>query len=442
MRKLWKSAGPYVWRHKQGLALGIGSLLMKDIFGAALPLVIRSGVDSLTTGFQVSKILNFAGLIVGVSLAKGLFQYWMRVILIGLSRDVEYDLRNDLFAHLVGLSSNFYSRYRTGDIMARATNDLNAVRMMLGPGIMYWSETWITAVLAIAVMLSVDWQLTLMALLPAPAVSVVVILFGRRIHDRFQSIQKMFADISSRVQENLSGARVVRAYAQEQAELTQFEHLNQDYIAQNLRLAMLSGLFMPLLQALIGLTFLIVLWAGGYRLLTHHITLGSFVMFNTYMGLLIWPMIALGWVVNLMQRGIASWDRLMELMEERPAITAPVDRAVHRANRNGARGAGIEFRNVEMRYPTGAALDGVNLKIKAGETVAIVGHTGSGKSTLVSLIPRLMDPTGGEVRVDGADATITTPRNCGGRSGSCRRRHSCSARRWLRTSLGECRTRH
>ena len=416
MRKLARGVGPYLWRYRGSVALGMGALLIKDILGAALPLAIRSGVDSLTSGFSMQTVYRFSALLVGLSLFKGIFQYWMRVILIRISRDIEYDLRNELFAHLVRLSSGFYARYRTGDLMARATNDLNAVRMMLGPGIMYSIETFITAVLAIAVMLSVDWRLTLMALLPAPVVTLVVIHFGSRIHDRFEAIQGMFSDISSRVQENLSGVRVIRAYAQEKPEMRKFELLNQDYIEQNIKLARLSGLFNPLLQALIGLTFLIVLWAGGYRLLSHSITLGSFVMFNTYMGLLIWPMIALGWVVNLMQRGKASWDRIMELMHERPSIAAR-DRSMTLGDRHRP-GADIEFRGVSVQYAaagtngssSGAfALKNVNLAIPAGATIAVVGHTGSGKSTLVNLIPRLIDPTAGAVLLDGIDLRDLDP---------------------------------
>src|SRR5713226_5015115 len=284
---------------------------------------MRSGVDSLTRGFRIQIVFEFAALLVGLSLVKGLFQYWMRVILIGISRDVEFDLRNDLFSHLVTLSSDFYAKYRTGDIMARSTNDLNAVRMMLGPGIMYWTETMFTAVLSIGVMLSVNWQLTLICLVPAPLVSLVVVVFGRRIHDRFEAIQKMFSDISSRVQENLSGVRVIRAYVQERAELARFEELNRDYIRENLRLARISGLFNPLLQALVGTAFLLVLWMGGLRLAAHKISLGSFVMFNTYMGMLVWPMIAMGWVANLMERGQASLGRVRALLEERPRIAAP-----------------------------------------------------------------------------------------------------------------------
>ena len=406
MRSLIKTAGPYLWRYRRGLGLGMGALVIKDLLAVTLPLVIRSGVDSLTRGFRIGLVFEFAGLLVVLSLIKGIFQYWMRVILIGISRDVEYDLRNDLFSHLVTLSSDFYARFRTGDIMARATNDLNAVRMMLGPGIMYWTETMFTAILTVAVMLSVDWRLTLISLIPAPLVSLVVILFGQRIHHRFEIIQKMFSDISSRVQENLSGVRVIRAYAQESAEMRKFETLNQDYIAQNIRLARLSALFMPLLQALVGLSFLIVLVAGGYRLLEHRISLGSFVMFNTFMGMLVWPMIALGWVVNLMQRGTASWKRIMEIMGERPSIAK---RQLAQAPRQGQAAGELRFDNVEVRYPTGAALRKVDLQIPAGSTVAIVGHTGSGKSTLVSLIARLIDPTRGAVYLDGADLRDLDP---------------------------------
>ncbi len=406
MRETIKTAGPYLWRHRGGLALGMGALIARDILHASLPLVIRSGIDSLTHGFRISLVFEFAALLIAVSAVKGVFQYWMRVILIGISRDIEFELRNDLFAHLVRLSSDFYAKYRTGDVMARSTNDLNAVRMMLGPGLMYWTETMFLSLFTIAVMLVTDWRLTLICLIPAPIISVVVILFGSRIHDRFESIQKMFSDISSRVQENLSGVRVIRAYAQEQPEIRKFELLNQDYVHENIRLARLSALFMPLLQALIGAGFLVVLFAGGYRLLEHRISLGSFVMFNTYMGMLVWPMIALGWVVNLMQRGTASWGRIMELMREQPSIAAP-ESALGR-ERPEAEGA-LQFSGVAVEYPAGDALRNIDLEIPAGSTVALVGHTGSGKSTLVSLIPRLIDPTRGAVFLDGVNVRDFDP---------------------------------
>src|SRR5580698_7384267 len=403
-KAMLKSAWPYLWKYRRAMALGMGALLVNDLMKAALPLAIRSGVDSLMKGFRLSLVFEFAGLVVLLSVIKGLFQYWMRVILIGLSRDIEFDLRNDLFSHIVTLSQDFYAKYRTGDIMARATNDLNAVRMMLGPGIMYFTETFFTALFLIGVMLKVGWRLTLFCLIPAPLISAAVILFGRRIHSRFETIQKMFSDISSRVQENLSGVRVIRAYVQEEPEIRKFELLNQDYVAQNIGLARLSALFMPLLQALIGIGFLIVLLGGGYQLLNHRISIGSFVMFNTYMGMLVWPMIALGWVVNLMQRGSASLGRINQILAEKASIGPP-------ANPTGlANVAGeIEFRAVTMSYGSGPVLDAVNLRIRAGETVAVVGHTGSGKSTLVSLAPRLMDPTGGAVLLDGVDLRELDP---------------------------------
>ncbi len=396
---------PYLRRYRAGMALGIGSLLMKDVLAAALPIVIKYGVDSLTKGFSLRIVLQLAGLLIGISLLKGLFQYWMRTILIGISRDIEFDLRNTLFRHLVELSQDFYSRYRTGDIMARSTNDLNAVRMMLGPGIMYWSETFIMLILAVAVMARTDLYLTLISLSPAPFVSVAVILFGRRIHTRFEHIQSMFSDISSRVQENLSGVRVIRAYAQEQAEVEQFEVLNREYIRENIGLARIQGLFMPLLQGLIGITFLLVLWAGGRQLMAGHLSLGSFVMFNTFMGMLIWPMIAFGWVVNLMQRGTASLDRINEMLHQRPSIASPVEGEVNPAEVADD----LRFRRVGMVFGERPALTNIDLTIPSGQTVAVVGHTGSGKTTLVNLIARLLDPTSGSVEMGGVNLRRFSP---------------------------------
>lgn len=406
MRRTIARIWPYMWRYKSKLLLGMGALVTKDLAQAVQPLVLGYGIDTLTHQFTVATVFWFAVALIGLSAFKGFFQYWMRVILIGMSRDVEYDIRNDLFARLISLSPGFYSRYRTGDIMARATNDLGAVRMMLGPGVMYWTETMLTFILAIAVMVTVDLPLTLASLLPAPLVSLAVVYFGSMIHRRFEQIQRMFADISSRVQENFAGVRVVRAYVQEKAELAEFERLNRDYIRENISLARASGMFMPLLQALVGLSFLAVLWVGGYRLLDGRISLGNFVMFYMYVGMLVWPMIALGWVINLMQRGHASMERIAELMDERPSIDAPPNPI-----RPGELRGEIEFRGVDVAFERAHALSGVDLRIPAGSTVAIVGHTGSGKSTLVNLIPRLLDVTDGEVLVDGVDVRQYDPRD-------------------------------
>ena len=396
---------PHLRRYRRAYAVGFGALAAKDIFGAAIPLAMRAAVDSLTADRSLRLLFEFCGLLVGLSLAKGVFQYWMRVILIGISRDIEYDLRNDLFSRLVTLDAGFYGRMRTGDILARATNDMNAVRMMLGPGVMYWFETSLTLVLSVSVMLWVDWRLTLVALIPAPFVSLAVLVFGRKIHDRFESIQTMFSDISSRVQENLSGVRVVRAYVQERSELAHFETLNRGYIGENLRLAKISGLFNPLLTTLVGFSFLLVLWFGGLRLAAHKISLGGFVMFSTYMGMLVWPLIAMGWVANLMERGRASLGRVRGLLEERPKIAAPEK---PRAIPTPFRGE-IEFLNASVHYGERAALENVTMRIPAGRTVAIVGHTGSGKSTLAHLVPRLVDPSDGLVTLDGIDLREFSP---------------------------------
>ncbi len=403
---MWEALGTirkYLWAYRGGMARGLACLILKDLAQAAQPLLIGAAVDALTSG-GTRLFLRYAGFLVGLSIFKGIFQYWMRVIIIGISRDIEYDLRNDLFAHLVSLSPDFYQRTRTGDLMARATNDLNAVRMMLGPGIMYWADNTFLFALAIAVMLSKDWRLAIFSILPAPAVSLAVIYFGRRIHDRFERIQAMFSDISSRVQENLSGVRMVRAFAQERAELRRFEELNKQYIEQNLGLVKLQGVFQPLLEALIGFTFLVVLWVGGRQVLVGRISVGGFVMFNTYMGMLVWPMIAFGWVINLTQRGSASLGRINQLLRERPSIGAPAQpRRMDRVRGD------IELRGISVEYGATRALDNIDLRIPAGATVAVVGHTGSGKSTLVGLIPRLFDPTGGAVLVDGNDLRSLDP---------------------------------
>jgi ATP-binding cassette subfamily B protein len=392
-------------KYRRDYAFGFGALTAKDILGAAIPLTMRAAVDSLTTKGSLRLMFAFCGLLIMISIVKGVFQYWMRLTLIGISRDIEYDIRNDLFASLVRLDASFYSRMRTGDILARATNDMNAVRMMLGPGVMYWFETSLTLVLSVSVMLWVDWPLTLVALIPAPFVSLAVLVFGRRIHDRFEAIQTMFSDISSRVQENLSGVRVVRAYVQERAELDHFETLNQGYIGENLRLAKISGLFNPLLTTLVGFSFLLVLWFGGTRLAAHKISLGSFVMFNTYMGTLVWPLIAMGWVANLMERGRASLGRVRGLLEELPKITAPDHPLPIPSPLRGE----IDIVNASVVYGDRAALENVTMRIPAGETVAIVGHTGSGKSTLAHLVPRLLDPSEGKVTLDGIDLREFSP---------------------------------
>jgi ATP-binding cassette subfamily B protein len=406
MRDAFGFLAPYFRRYRRDAFIGAFALAAKDVFAAAMPFFLGRGVDAARSGsFDLRMILWFAAAIVGFAALKGVFQYWMRVILIGISRDIEVDLRNDFFRHLTTLSSDFYARTRTGDIMARATNDLNAVRMMLGPGVMYSLETGLTFLIVTTIMSCSDWRLTLAALLPAPLISLAVSYFGHMIHTRFERIQSVFSDISSRVQESVAGVRVVRAYVQEEADFASFEKLNSEFVSQNIRLARLSGAFMPMLQALIGLTMLMVLWAGGWRLLSGHITLGQFVMFNTYMAMLAWPMIAFGWVVNLVQRGTASLARIRAVLAEVPTISEPSSPSPVPEPLRGE----IEFQSVSVDYGKGRVLDGVSLRITAGATVAIVGLTGSGKTTLVHLIPRLTDPSEGSVLIDGIDVREFSP---------------------------------
>jgi ATP-binding cassette, subfamily B, multidrug efflux pump len=399
LRDSFRILRPRLRRHARPMLFGTAALLMKVMLHVSLPVLIKEAIDALTGGQVLETVYWIAGAIVAISLAKGVFQYWMRFLLIGVSRDVEFDLRNDIYRQLSGLDHNFYSRYRTGDIMARATNDLAAVRAMLGPGFMYWIETMVTAVLSIGVMLAFDWRLTLLALLPIPLGTLAVFYFGRRIHKQFIQVQKLYSAISSQVQESLSGLRIVRAFAREEYEIAKFDALNRDYIRESLSLTMISGLFMPLLQALINLIFLIVLWGGGYRILGGHMGLGDFVMFYSYLGMLVWPMIAFGWVMNLTERGRASLGRIQEILTERPSIASPPD-----AVRLPAEGPwDIEFDHVSVEWPSGYALRDLSLRIPASKTVAIVGHTGSGKTTLVNLIARMIDPTGGVVRIGGID---------------------------------------
>lgn len=395
---------PYAKRYKRAFFTGFGCLVLKNGAGVCAPLVLRNGVNALTRGESGRLIALLALLLLAVCVLKGIFQYFTRLVLVGVSRDIEYDLRNDLFGNLVKLPPEYFAGQRTGDIMARATNDLNAVRMMLGPGVMYLSETTLTTLFAVAIMVGIDWRLTTMALLPAPLVSFAVVYFGQRIHERFERIQGMFSDISSRVQENLAGVRIVRAFAQEQAEIGKFESLNREYIRQNLRLVRLQGIFEPLLELLIGFTFLAVLWAGGAQVMQHRLSLGEFVMFNTYMGMLVWPMIALGWVVNLIQRGTASLGRIVEVLHQEPSIAAPLQ-----PNRPAEIRGNIRFENVTVQFGNATALRDVSFEIEAGQTVAMVGHTGSGKSTAASLIPRLLDVSAGRVLLDGIDVREYDP---------------------------------
>jgi ATP-binding cassette subfamily B protein len=384
------------------------------------PKVLGSASDALLGNVTRNKLLLYSGLLLAIAVGKGIFQFLTRWIMIGISRDIEFDLRNDLFARLERLSYSYYQRNRTGDIMARATNDLSAVRNLLGPAIMYTANTIVLMAGALAFMISISPRLTLYTFLPLPVASILIQYFGRRIHDRFERIQAMFSEISARAQENFSGARLIRAYVQEEAEIRAFEAENQEYIRRSLKLVRLMGMLWPTLELMLGCAVVLVLWLGGREVLTGQFTLtrvtnlvgtypgitttlkldgsmsvGQFVSFSTYMMQLTWPIIALGWVINIFQRGTASLIRINEIMQEQPEIQdAPTAQA---REINGE----IEFRDLNFGYDGKPVLRDVNLRVPAGSSLAIVGPTGSGKTTLVNLIPRVYDADPGMVLVDG-----------------------------------------
>jgi ATP-binding cassette, subfamily B, multidrug efflux pump len=391
---------PYLKKYRLSFAVGMICVLCNNGIWILFPQVIRRAVDDLHLGVTRHKLWIYALLLLAVAAVKGIFQFLTRWIMIGISREIEFDLRNDLFRHLESLSYSYYQRTRTGDIMARATNDLNAVRMLLGPAIMYSANTIVFTAGALAFMLSISPRLTLYAFLPLPFVSVVVQYFGRRIHERFERIQAMFSEISARAQENFSGARVVRAYVQEEPEIAAFETSNKEYIARSLKLVRLMGMLWPTLETMLGFAIVLVLWLGGREVLYGRITVGGFVAFNTYMVQLTWPIIALGWVINIFQRGTASMARINEILTEKPEIEdAPAIKAAG-APTTHLRGD-IEFRGLNFAYNGTPVLHDVNLYVPAGSSLAIVGPTGSGKTTLVSLIPRIYDAAPGTVLIDG-----------------------------------------
>src|SRR5271170_5571167 len=443
---------PYLKRYPGAIALGMTTLLLMGVIGNVIPLatgiltdtltgssrpfahaVGESGAATVGAGWLTrvipfyqphsrNTVLIYCLLLILCIAIKGVLSFWTRWVLIGVSRDIEFDIRNDLLQRLLVLEPEFYVRNRTGELMSRATNDLNNVRMVLGPGIMYSGTTLATMVLALSVMMKLSPVLTLWVMLPVPVVFVVVRHFGKIIHELYEKIQASLATLSAKVQENLAGVRVVRAYAQEEAEIRGFDEPNREYVASNVKLIRNWSMFMPSLQALIGTTFLIVLWQGGHELLRKEISLGALIAFYTYLGQLVWPMIALGWVTNIFQRGAASMGRLTYILRAEPQIDDRYAKVAAAAVPQGE----IEFRNLTFRFPTtmsgngapsaakskvggnaagngaGAAhgnssdagatgptvLHDINLRIPAGSTLAIVGPTGSGKSTLAALIAR------------------------------------------------------
>jgi ATP-binding cassette subfamily B protein len=384
----------YMARYRVGYLWGTLALMATNAIWVVFPIVLERAVNELNRrdlhapGMR-QVILQYAGLLIGIALLKGVFLYASRWILIGISRDIEFDLRNDLFLTLERQDQGYYHRNRTGDIMARMTNDLSAVRQLLGPAIMYSANTVLFSVGALYFLLRISPWLTLVALAPMPVASILVQYFGAKIHERFERIQASFSEITAHAQENFSGARLIRAFAREESQIKSFEKANREYIGRALRLVQLMGMLWPTLEFVLGVSMVITLLAGGRLVLEHKIDVGAFVAFNTYMILLTFPIIAVGWVINIFQRGTASVKRIDEILRSKPSIDDSM--ADPEIPSDLLLDGGIEFRGLSFAYGERKILDDVSLHVPAGSTLAIVGPTGSGKSTLINLIPRLLD---------------------------------------------------
>jgi ATP-binding cassette, subfamily B, multidrug efflux pump len=396
----------YVSKYRRDFLLGLACAVVNKLVALAGPLVLSYAVDDLQRTVTRAKLFGYGTLLLAIGLLSGAFLFLSRRILIGASRHIEYDMRNDFFAHLETLPLSYFQTHRTGDLMSRATNDLNAVRMMIGPSIMYSANTILVFFVALAVMVKIDARLTLISLLPLPFVSISVKYFGSAIHRRFERIQAQLSDISAVAQEALSGVRVVRAYRQEHSELERFRSANAEYLRRNRMLIVLQGFFFPSMSFFLGLGALLILWIGSREVITGRITIGQFVAFNAYLAMLSWPMIAFGWVTNMLQRGMASWKRMLEVLETQPEISdsgaQTSDSMEQTPDLLEIRGD-VEFRDLVFRYGDTVVLDHVSLRIDAGQTVALIGVTGSGKSTLIGLLARLHEPPRGSVFVDGVD---------------------------------------
>ena len=388
----------YLMRYRGAFLKGLACVVLTTALQLAGPWVLKFAIDDLTAAITAGKLQFYALLLLALAVASGVFRFLQRRILIGASRDLEYDLRNDFFAHLQRLSLGYFQASRTGDLMSRATSDLGAVRMMIGPAVMYTSTTVLTFIVAIILMLNINVRLTLFSLVPLPLVSVAVRYFGSAIHQRFERIQAQLSDLSAVTQEVLAGVRVVRAYRQEAFEVERFRIANEEYVTRNTTLIRLQGVFYPSIELLMGIGVLLVLWLGSRDVMAGRMTVGELVAFNAYLLMLTWPMMAFGYVTNLLQRGLASWARMLEIFDQAPAIADDPD-PVEVQGMTGE----IEFRHLTFRFGDRVVLDDISARLPAGSVTAIVGATGSGKSTLLSVLPRLHDAPPGTVFVDGID---------------------------------------
>ena len=405
-------AAPYYRPYWISFSIGLAIVIASSAITSVIPWLLRRAIDAIGKGAPIGTVWKLSGLIVLAAIIGGAFRYGMRELINGVSRWIEYDLRNDLFIHLETLDAAYFAQTRTGDIMARLTNDLGAVRMAVGPAVMYLANTIAGGLFALVFMLRIDVKLTLLALVPLLVLPALTIRMGKAIHDRFEAVQEHFSTLTTRAQENLSGARIVRAYRQEAAEIARFGKINDEYLTLNMSLVRLWGTLNPLFAFFGGLGAVIVLGLGGMLAIRGTISVGSFVAFGMYLTMLTWPMIALGWVVNLFQRGEASMGRLNEILDVRPTIGEenPVQHLPPTMS-----GRTIEFRNVGFHYPSDPVaeprwvLRNVSFNVPAGATLGVVGATGSGKSALIDLIPRMYDPQEGEILIDGVPTRHVAP---------------------------------
>ncbi len=401
----------YVARYKAKFIGGFLCIIATSAITLAGPWVLKYAIDDLMgeTGVTVAKLRFYGSAILALAAVGGIFRFLQRRIIVGASRDIEFDLRNDFFARLQLFEPAYFHRNRTGDLMSRATNDLNAVRMMIGPAFMYLTNTILTFITVLIVMVSLNTRLTLLSLIPLPILSAAVYYFGAEIHRRFDKIQEQLSDISAVTQEALAGVRVVRAYRQEDFEINRFREANNEYVRRNRKLIRVQGAFFPIMGLLMGVGAMLVIWLGSRDVINGRMTVGELVAFNSYLAMLAWPMIAFGWVTNLLQRGTASWKRMLDVLTAEPAITDSGGRVLSDpahlssiTSRDQIRG-GIEFRNLTFTFGGPDVLRNISATLPAGTTTAIVGATGSGKSTLLNLLPRLNDPPPGTVFIDGID---------------------------------------
>jgi ATP-binding cassette subfamily B multidrug efflux pump len=390
---------PYLKKYRRTLILGLGTVVLSNIFGNFVPLIVGGAIDQLKTGPTSIKLMEYAALIISLIFLSGFFTFLTRQTIIVTSRRIEYDLVNNFYSHVQKLSYPFFLNTTTGDLMAHGTNDISAVRNVLGPGIMYTSDTITGFIMVIAIMFSINVKLTLYSLIPLPFVSAAVYYIGKFVNKNFEQVQAQYSLLTARAQETISGVRIVRSYVREDFETGRFKSLSHDYLKRNLVLAQVQSVLWPLMGVLTGAAGVIVLWVGGLDVIHSTLTLGTMVAFLVYLGLLTWPLIAFGWVINIFQRGAASMARLNKIFDTQPEIKDTAD-TNHSINEIGGR---ISFKNVTFRFPSKEdyALRNINLEIDKGTTLAIVGRTGTGKTTLVNLIPRLLDCTSGEILIDG-----------------------------------------